>query len=285
MKIAISGASGYIGKNLVDELGKSNHELIILGRNNLYHVPELIERISGSDVVVHLAGAPILQRWTKNGKAEILNSRTITTQNITQAINQLPENERPKLFISASAVGIYDARNSHTETSNIYAEDFVGEVVRKWEESSSELTLSVRKVIFRIGLVLGKEAKTMKQLLPVFKFGLGGRIGSGQQPFPFIHIQDVARAVIWAVDHAESHGTYNLVAPQNINNLQFTAALAQTLHRPAIFSVPGFALKVIFGEASTLLLESPSVSPERLIQEGFRFEFPDIQACFSEILS
>ena len=285
MKITVSGASGYIGKNLVVELRKSNHELVILGRNTLYHVPELIERISGSDVVVHLAGAPILQRWTKKGKAEILNSRTITTRNITQAINRLPDGKRPKLFISASAVGIYAAGNNHTERSNIYAEDFVGEVVRKWEESSSELSLSVRKVIFRIGLVLGKEAKTMKQLLPVFKFGFGGRIGSGQQPFPFIHIQDVTRAVIWAVDHAESHGTYNLVAPQNINNLQFTKALAKTLHRPALFSVPGFVLKVIFGEASTLLLESPSASPERLTREGFRFNFPDIQACFSEIVS
>ncbi len=285
MKIAISGANGYIGRKLVRELSETPHELVILERKILYDFPLLMERISGSEAVIHLAGAPILQRWTKTGKAEILNSRTIPTRNITQAINQLSEAKRPKTFISASAIGIYFPGKIHSEASNLYAEDFVGQVVRQWEESSSEMSPSVRKVIFRTGLVLGKDAKMMKQLLPIFKFGLGGRLGSGKQAFPFVHIQDVTREMIWAINHSEAQGTYNLVAPQNINNLQFTKALAKTLHRPALFTVPGFVLKVIFGEASTLLLESPAVTPERLTGSGFIFAYPDIQTCLSEIVS
>lgn len=284
MKIAISGANGYIAQNLIRKLKVSNHEIVTITRNELYDIPDLTEKISGSDAVIHLAGAPILCRWTKTNKAEILKSRTESTRNIIRVINQLPGINRPQTFISASAIGIYSSDVNHTEVSTSFSDDFIGEVVKQWEHSSSELTDSVRKIIFRIGLVLGKEAKTMKQLLPVFKLGLGGRIGSGKQPFPFVHIDDVTHAFLWAIQNPESNGIYNLVAPQNITNAQFTNELSKMLHRRAIFAVPEFILKIVYGEAASLVLQSPVVYPKRLLNSGFMYIYPDIQSSLNEII-
>lgn len=284
MKIAISGANGFIGNNLVRALKKESHEIVFLSRKLLYSKTELMTGLSGSNVVVHLAGAPILQRWTPKAKEEIMNSRVITTRNLTRAINSLPPEKRPKLFISASAIGIYSANGLHSEKSTAFADDFVGQVVQNWEKSSEDLDQSVRRVIFRIGLVLGNEAKLIRQLLPVFNLGLGGKIGSGEQPFPFIHIQDVIRAVLWATENTEAQGIYNLVAPQQITNTDFTKTLARLLHRPAIFSVPAFSIKLIFGKAATLILKNPNVYPERLLNSGFQYSFPDIHSCLQECI-
>ena len=283
MKIAISGANGYIGGSLVQMLKHAGHELIILNRQELYTTGRLKEKLSGTDAVIHLAGAPILCRWTPKNKEEIVRSRTVSTQNIVEALLALAEYNRPHLFISASAIGIYAADQEHTESSTSFSKDFVGEVVRQWENSSSRLPASVRKVIFRIGLVLGKESKTMNQMLPLFRLGLGGRLGSGKQPFPFVHIQDVGKAFLLAVGNNEIHGIYNLVAPQNCTNQQLTNELAKALHRPAVFAVPEFALKLMYGEAASLLLQSPVVYPERLLNSGFKFSFPDLQSCLGEI--
>lgn len=284
MKIAISGANGFIGNNLVRALKKESHEIVFLSRKLLYSETELMTGLSGTNVVVHLAGAPILQRWTPKAKEEIMNSRVITTRNLTRAINSLPPEKRPKLFISASAIGIYSADGQHSEKSTAFADDFVGQVVQNWEKSSEDLDQSVRRVIFRIGLVLGNEAKLIRQLLPVFNLGLGGKIGSGEQPFPFIHIQDVIRAVLWATENTEVRGIYNLVAPQQITNTDFTKTLARLLHRPAIFSVPAFSIKLIFGKAATLILKNPNVYPERLLNSGFQYSFPDIHSCLQECI-
>jgi len=285
MKIAISGANGYIAGKLIQEFKVAGNEIVNIGRDTLYNNSALTERLSGTDAVIHLAGSSILCRWTKANKEEILRSRTETTRNIVHVINQLPSEQRPKIFISASAIGIYTPDLIHTEKSTQFSNDFVGEVVRKWEQSSDELSPSVRKVIFRIGLILGKEAKTMKQLLPIFKLGLGGRIGSGKQPFPFVHIDDVARAFLWAIQNSESEGKYNLVAQQQITNTRFTKELSNILHRPAYFPVPEFALKIVFGKAASLLLQSPIVVPERLINSGFKYRYPDVQSCLTEIIS
>jgi len=216
MKIAISGSNGYIAKNLIHELEKVHHEIIRIPRSKLYDFDQLSKLLSGTSVVINLAGSPILVRWTKANKNEIVRSRIDTTQNIVKAINRLAEAKRPSLFISASAVGIYSEGKLHTEESNSFASDFVGEVVKGWENASVELTPSVRKVIFRICLILGKEAKTIQKLIPVIKLGLGGKIGNGKQPFPFIHINDAIRAILWSIENEKVQGTYNLVAPENI---------------------------------------------------------------------
>jgi hypothetical protein len=284
MKIAVSGSNGYIAKNLIPELETANHAVTRIQRSELGDVDELTKKLSGIDVVINLAGAPILRRWTVANKNEILRSRIDSTQNIVQAINRLSTEHRPGLFISASAVGIYSPDKVHTEESTSFSDNFVAEVVKNWESASEDLDSDVRKVIFRIGLILGKEAKTIQSLIPVIKLGLGGKIGSGKQPFPFIHIGDAIRAILWSIENNNAKGIYNMVAPENIDNKTFTKTLAESFSRPAIFSVPEFILKIALGEASALLLQSPQVYPERLLNEGFKFNFPDIKLCLEEII-
>jgi len=191
--------------------------------------------------------------------------------------------QRPALFISASAIGAYSPDKVHTEESTSFSTDFVAEVVKNWEGASDDLNPDVRKVIFRIGLILGKKAKTIQNLHPLFKLGLGGKIGSGKQPFPFIHIQDVINAILWSIENAQSQGIYNLAAPENIDNKTFTKAFSNSLNKPAFITVPEFSLKLVYGEASSLLLQSAQVLPERLLNEGFVFSFPDIKSCITEI--
>ena len=240
--------------------------------------------LSNCSVVINLAGAPILQRWNARNKLLIRSSRIDATRNITQAINLLSPELRPGLLISASAIGIYLPGLLHIETSQLRANDFVAEVVRDWENASENLNPQVRRIIFRIGLVLGSKAKTIESLVPIFKLGLGGKIGSGKQPFPFIHIQDVVRSISWGIQNPKAQGIYNLVAPENIDNETFTRTLARSLNRPAIFAVPSFILKIAMGEASSLLLTSPQVYPERLLNEGFQFSYPDIRSCIKQIV-
>jgi uncharacterized protein len=283
MKIAVSGSNGYIAQNLIPELEAANHVVTRIQRLELGDVGQLTKTLLGSDVVISLAGAPIFQRWTTKNKNEIVRSRIDSTQNIVHAINRLPIENRPDLFISASAIGIYSPSKVHTEESTSFSNDFVAEVVKSWENASDDLNPDIRKVIFRIGLVLGKDAKTIQSLVPIIKLGLGGKIGSGKQPFPFIHISDAIRALIWSIENKNARGTYNLGAPENIDNRAFTKTLAESLNRPAIFTVPKFILKIALGEASTLILQSPQVYPERLINEGFKFSFPDIHSTIEEI--
>ena len=285
MKIAVSGANGYIAKNLIRELKAEHHIIVPIERHILHSIDQLSELLFDTEVVINLAGAPILQRWTKANKKEIFKSRITTTKNIVKAINGLPVNKMPHTFITASAIGIYSPDRIHTEKSTSFSNDFVGEVVQSWEKASAELTPKVRKVIFRIGLILGKEAKTIQNLVPVFKMGIGGKIGTGRQPFPFVHIYDVVNAIVWGIQHGQAQGVYNLVAPENIDNKTFTHVLANSLKRPAFFTVPEFSLKLALGEASSLLLQSPQVTPERLINEGFVFLFPEIESCMAEITS
>lgn len=283
MNIAISGSNGYIAVNLIRKLQSVNHNIIKIQRHELYNLTALTRIISGTDCIIHLAGAPILQKWTAENKAEILRSRTETTQNIVRVINNLPFEERPKTFISASAIGIYKPDLLHSETSSVFSDKFVGQVVKQWENSSENLDSSIRKIIFRIGVVIGKESETIRKLVPVFKLGLGGKVGNGKQPFPFVHIHDVVNAFFWATQNKEVSGVFNLVAPQNIDNSHFTEALAKKLKRMAFFSVPKSALKLVYGEAASILIESPQASPERLIQYGYRFKYPDIESCVDEI--
>jgi len=284
MRIAISGANGYLGKNLTETLNREHYETVKIPRTVIYEPTALIKMLSGTDVVINLSGAPILCRWNTARKAEIVRSRTETTRNIAEAINQLPPDKRPKTFISASAVGIYLPGRAHTEESTSFSDEFVGEVVKAWEKSSGNLHPSVRKVIFRIAVVLGKDSQTIKNMLPVFKLGLGGKIGSGKQPFPFVHINDLTNVVIWAIQNTSANGTYNLVAPESITNESFTRELSKRLNRPAIFTVPEWALKIVYGEAASLLTHSPDVYPERLLKSGFRFNYPDIKSCLAEIV-
>ena len=275
--VAITGAGGYIGKKLIGRFESEGYECVPIKRDFLTGKADRVaELLARCDMVVHLAGAPVLQRWTAKSKAEIYNSRVLSTRKLVEAIEFLPVEKRPELFLSASAVGIYQSGETHDESSTCFDPGFLGKLVQDWEAASMTLPGEVRRVVFRIGLVLAGDSKTIQTMLPAFKLGLGGKIGSGKQAFPFVYTGDLVSAFLWAVRNSNANGVYNLVAPQAITNSEFTTQLAKKLKRPAFFTVPPFALRLVYGDAACLLTQSPLVVPERLIREGFQFSKPTI---------
>lgn len=286
MKIKLTGSNGYIGRLISSELLKKGHAVSGINRNLLYGASTNLQKeLRNADVIINLAGAPILQRWTAENKKNIYNSRVVTTHNLVKAIIELPENERPKKVVSASAIGLYKSGDSHTEESTNFDDGFVGEVVKDWENELRVLPMNVQTIVFRLGIVFGKEAKTIHNMLLPFKLGLGGKIGSGEQAFPFIHEQDVVNAFVWATETLETSDTFNLTAPESISNKEFTQTFARQLKRPAFFTIPAFALKLVFGKAAQLLTQSPNVSSRKLLNAGFNFEYPTIKATLQNIIA
>ncbi len=286
LKIGITGSSGFLGTLISGELKKRGHEVYGISRELLYGSTSLLSKeIEGTDVIINLAGATILQRWTKKNKKLIYESRVNTTRNLVNALNSFPSEKQPRKFISASAIGIYKTGFTHNENSTEFNENFDGIVVKAWENASESLNQGIQRIILRIGLVLGKKAKTIVYSKLPFKLGLGATIGNGKQPFPYIHETDLVNAFIWAVEELQTGGIFNVVAPQNITNKDFTKALAKAMNRPAIFMIPTFILKIILGESAVLLTGSPDVKPEKLQTAGFNFLFPDIDKALREIVN
>jgi len=255
-------------------------------RELLYGSTEsLANELSGCDVIINLAGASILRRWTNKNKKLIYDSRIQTTKNLVKSVNYLKSEHRPKKFISASAIGIYKEGAKHDERSNNFDSGFVGRVTQDWEDALNDLPKAVQKNVFRIGLVLGKESKSIRKLLTPFKLGVGGRIGSGKQAFPFIHEKDLVKAFVWTCEDFNESKTFNLVAPQEITNSEFTAVFAKKLNRPALITIPAMAIKLGLGESSSLLLESPIVIPKELLNTGFSYNFSTIDSALSDIMT
>jgi uncharacterized protein len=276
MKVAITGSSGLIGRNLTESLISDGCTVVALTRTDVKKGCEHLQKcLTGVNVVINLAGAPILKRWSKNHKDEIFNSRVVTTRLLTEAINGmvLP----PELFISASAVGIYDEINVHDEFSLHYADNFLAEVCEAWEVEALKVdTQKVRLAMFRFGVVLSSSGGALKQLLLPFKLGLGGKIGNGDQPFPWIHLIDVVKIMKWAIHKNSVSGIYNLVAPEVLSNKDFTKILSFVIKKPTLMPVPVWVLKVIFGRASQVVTGGQQVIPHRLLADGYTFAFPTL---------
>jgi uncharacterized protein len=284
MNIKITGSSGYLGNIISEELKNKGHSPEGIKRKLLYGKQDkLSEIIKNTDVIINLAGAPILQRWTEKNKKTIYESRVKTTQNLALAIKYLPEKQRPKTVVSVSGISIYANWKTHTEESNDFNTGFLSEIVQDWESAWSDLSGNIRLVLFRLAPVLGKNSDTIKNLKLPFKLGLGGKVASGRQPFPFVHEHDVARAFAWAVENKGANGIYNVAAPQQITNSQFSKALAKTLHRPAIIPIPAFGLRILYGKAAAMITEGPAILPQALQNEGFDFRYPTIEAALQQI--
>lgn len=284
MIIKISGSSGYLGTIISNELIENGHRAEGISRDLLYGpLEQLANELKNADAVIHLAGAPILQRWTDENKKEIIDSRVVTAQNLASAINSLAVEHRPRKVVSASGISIFIPGKTHTEESSDYDQGFLGEVVKKWEGAWQGLPENVELIIFRMAAVLGKESPAIKKMKFPFKIGVGGKIGSGKQPFPFIHEKDIARAYGWAIAKPQTAGLYILAAPHQITNAEFTEAMAKTLNRPAFTKVPEFALKLIYGQAAEMLTRSPAVHPEKLLNEGFQFKYENIELTLKQI--
>ena len=277
MIVALSGSTGFIGQALLGKMRHLGWTVRIINRES-FDMPDqefLDQKIEGTDAVINLAGAPVSKKWTASYKQEIMDSRVNTTRKISEAIN-LARN-KPSVFISASAIGIYDSVHSHSESSEAYAGTFLAEVCRNWEHEAMKSESATRVVIFRLGLVLGKDGGALARLQLPFSFGMGGKIGSGEQPVSFIHIADLVEAMMFALENSTIRGVVNAVSPYPSNNAEFTDKLGKVFEQPAWLKVPAVALKIMYGEGAQVVLEGQRVLPEKLLQAGFRFRYPTIQ--------
>lgn len=286
MKITITGGTGFLGRHLTEYLKSMNHEITYIQRSDLREGVERISKlIKSSDVLINLAGSPVIKRWTDQNKKEILRSRIGTTSLLVEALLNLSPSERPSCLISASAIGIYKSDQSHTEQSVNFETNFLAEVCQEWERTLQPLAaVEIRKCIVRIGIVLGKDGGMLKQLLPLFKLALGGKIGSGKQPFSFIHSHDFCRAIHFLCENQSCEGIYNLTAPEVSSNGEFTRKLASACRRPALFTIPEFALRLIYGEAAVAMIKGQGVYPQHLLEDGFQFVLPDLDSTIRELL-
>ena len=282
MKILVSGSTGLVGKNLIPKLQDRGYEVETIGREDFKQdISLLTSRIHEAGIVIHLAGAPIVARWTSAYKKEILASRVDTTKMIVEAI-AAAEN-KPQLFISTSAVGIYPDGKTFTESDAEFSDNFLGQVCSAWEAEALNARSFTKVAICRLGVVLAKDGGALPKMLPSFRLGMGGPVAGGQQGFSWIHLSDLIDAYLFIIDkHLE--GTFNLTAPGVTDNYGFTKVLAQILQRPAIVPVPSFALKLAFGEGAVTLTSGQKALPGHLLNEGFKFKFPDLKAALEDIL-
>jgi len=281
-KIAITGASGLIGSALVGDLRDKGQEVLRLVRRPVASADEVqwdpknesidIAALAGVNAVINLAGTGVGdKRWTNSYKNEILNSRVSSTRTIAKAVEEL----KPDVFISASAIGWYGETGDRavTETDR-GGDDFLAGVCEQWE-AAADLAPSVRTVMIRTGVVLDPTGGALGKMLPLFKFGVGGKMGSGKQWWSWITLHDQIRSFQFLMD-SDLSGPVNITAPNPATNSEFTAALARALHRPALLPVPGIALKVALGGFSSELLGSKKVLPEVLSNAGFVFDYPHV---------
>ena len=272
--IAISGASGFIGSSLNKYFSNLNYKVISISRDVLNNQEKLNEVISSSDIIINLAGANIINRWSESYKKLLYSSRIDTTSKIVNTINTITN--KPKLLISTSAVGIYDNKSTYDEKGN-YSNDFLSNLCQDWEKEALKAKNESTKVsIFRFGIIMGKDGGALQKMITPFKLGVGGVIGSGNQAFSFIHIEDLLNAYKFVIEN-EYEEVFNLTAPVPTTNKGLTKALGKTLNRPTLFPVPEFVLNLIFSEGARVLTDGQSAIPQKLLDLGFEFKFKNIE--------
>ena len=281
--LAITGSSGFVGTNLKKHFMKNGFNVIGIKREELKDDENLVNIIESSDIVINLAGANIINRWTDKYKELLYSSRLDTTKALISAMKKA--NKKPELFISTSAVGIYKNTTCYDEETFEYENDFLANLCKDWEEEAFKANqMGIRTAIFRFGIVLGKDGGALDKMLTPFKFGLGGTIGKGLQSFSFIHLKDLLNAYSFVYENKELDGIFNLTAPKPTTNYDFTKALGKSLSRPTILPVPEFILNMIFSEGAKVLTDGQCVKPKRLIDNGFKFEFKNIDSCLNDLL-
>jgi uncharacterized protein len=278
MNVAITGASGFIGRAVAENLRSSGH--IVRAVSLRDGLPP--GALAGINAVVHLAGEPVAQRWTPAARERIMSSRMKGTRTLVAAMRDQP----PQVLISASAVGYYGSRGDEILTESAPpADDFLGRVAAAWEEEAQAAEpLGIRVARLRIGVVLGPNGGALARMLTPFRLGVGGRLGSGQQWMSWIHIDDLVALIAFLTKESTVRGAFNATSPFPVTDREFTRALAEAVHRPAILPVPAFALKWMFGEMSQVLLASQRAVPDAAQRAGFVFQHPDIFAALVSVI-
>jgi len=307
VKIAITGATGFVGTRLVSKLTTAGHEIIVFTRDekrgrrvfppSAFPNLEIVayqptksgdwqQAMAKCDAVVNLAGQPIAEeRWTPQIKEKILHSRQGVTEKIVEAIALA--NPKPKVLINASAIGYYGTSETATFTeTSPPGDDFLAQVCQKWEAAATKVTAeSVRLVILRIGIVLGKNGGALSKMLPVFKLFAGGPLGNGKQWFSWIHRDDLVSLIIAALEQEDKRGTFNATAPNPVRMNELCQTLGAIMKRPSWLPVPSFALEMLLGDGAKVVLEGQQVLPQQTLAAGFLYQYPTIQAALKEILS
>ena len=306
MKVAITGATGFVGSRLVERLHAQGHQVLVLTRNpataqkvfpnSAFPNLEIIaytptesgswqQALAGCDGVVNLAGEPIAQeRWTPQRKQEILKSRQVGTQKIVEAIALA--NPKPSVLVSASAIGYYGTSETATfEETSPPGDDFLASVCQGWEaEAQKVIATGTRLVILRLGIVLGMGGAIAKMIAP-FKLFAGGPIGSGRQWFSWIHREDVVNLIFLALTRPDIEGVLNATAPNPVRMAEFCQTMGQVLNRPSWLPVPGFALEALLGDGAMVVLEGQQVLPKRTLVNGFEYQYPEVKPALEAILS
>ena len=295
-RILVTGVSGPIGTALLASLASQKMQVVRLVRGPAQNATQVSwdalaalppAAVSGFDAVVHLAGESIVGRWTEAKKKTIRDSRVAGTRNLATALAHC--DAKPRVFVCASAIGFYGNRgNELLREESAPGQGFLSEVCREWEAASRPAAeAGIRTVNIRIGLVLSAKGGALPKMLTPFKLGLGGRIGSGQQWWGWIHVDDIVGAIHHILRTESLSGPVNLVAPDPTRNLEFTQVLASVLRRPAVFPVPAFAARLAFGKeaADELLLASQRVEPSKLRASGFSFRFPELRTALENLVT
>lgn len=299
MKIVVSGGTGFIGSHLKSRLLKEGHLVTVVSRTPEKYEQEsarnqrfvswesgpLTEAISGTDVVMNLAGESIFgQRWTEEVKRRIRSSRMETTSSLVEAIGKAAE--PPELMISVSGVDYYgDGEDRVLDEESPPGDYFLSRVCMEWEEAAQEVTShGVRLAVPRLGIVLERGGGALQQMLPPFRFFVGGPVGSGEQYFPWIHMEDLCRGLLYPIANSDVQGPYNLCAPAPPTMKEFAKALGEVMRRPSFFRVPEFAVKLALGEAAQPVLTSHRTVPKKLRREGFEFFYSDLRESLADIV-
>jgi uncharacterized protein len=297
VNIVISGASGFIGRRLLKTLAQGGHSLHVLSRHKGTNLPPGVrlsvwdpgkgpppeEALRDADAVIHLSGESVAQRWSDDVKRRIRESRVAGTRHLVQGIAQL--SRKPAALICASATGYYGNRDDETLTeSSPPGAGFLADVCAEWErEALAAEPLGVRVATIRTGMALDPRGGALQRLLPIFRMGVGGKLGNGKQWTPWIHLDDLANLYAFALENPV-RGALNGTAPNPVTNAEFTGNLAAAVHRPAILPVPVLAMKLVYGEMAQILFDSQRVLPKVAENMGFRFRFPQLSAALADLL-
>ena len=305
MKVAVTGATGFVGSRLVQRLQDAGHQIKVFARNPerarkvfpkpVFEQVEVVSytpqqsgdwqaEISGCDGVINLAGEPISERWTPERKREIMNSRVIGTEKLVEAIGQAEV--KPKVLVSASAVGFYGTSETAEfyETSEPIEPDFLSQVCQSWEKAAEKVTAyGVRLVTVRIGIVLGMGGAIAKMLTP-FRLYAGGPIGNGQQWFSWVHRDDLVSLFMQGLSNEAMSGVYNGTAPHPVRMSELCDTLGKVMNRPSWLPVPDFVIETLLGDGAVVVLEGQKVLPERTQSTGFSYAYPKVEPALREIV-
>lgn len=301
MTVSVTGATGFIGRRLVQRLHAGNHSVRVLTRSKskaeqifpardfpgivIAEEPQWRNCVEGSTAVVNLAGLSISTRWSPEIKKEIKESRIRATSKVVELINNSPEEARPTILVSATAVGFYGTSETKTfDEKSPSGNDYLAEVCREWEATALKVDKDVRLALIRIGVVLGRDGGALAKMIPAFQMFAGGPLGSGQQWFSWIHLDDIVNLIYEALTNPSYQGVINGTAPNPVRLAEMCQQLGSVLGRPSWLPVPDFALKALLGEGASVVLEGQRVLPVRAKELGFEFKYKYMKDALRAIL-